>query len=96
MNLPSEDRGDVSQTILAIGRQDTDPSGLRPPEGIDVLGASSDHLLLESDRCLSIGAEVAFQVDYSAMLRAMTSPFVSKVMQLYSRIDQSKPEAINA
>ena len=75
------DRGWVTQAILGVGLQDIDPSGLQAPTGIDVLGASSDHLILESDRPeLSVGTEVIFQLNYSALLRAMTSPFVTKVM----------------
>ena len=75
------DRGWVTQAILAVGQQDIDPTGLQAPTGIDVLGASSDHLILESDRReLSVGAEMIFQLNYSALLRAMTSPFVTKVM----------------
>ena len=75
------DRGLVTQAILAAGQQDIDPSGLQAPTGINVMGASSDHLILESD-CfeLSVGAEVVFQLNYSALVRAMTSPFVTKVM----------------
>ncbi len=76
------DRGMVTQAILALGQQDIDPSGLQAPTGIDVMGASSDHLILESDSLkLSVGAEVIFQLNYSALVRAMTSPFVSKVMK---------------
>jgi predicted amino acid racemase len=79
---PALDRGDISRTILAIGRQDVDPDGLSPPEGIEILGASGDHLIADSGRQrLPVGAEVRFQLDYSALLRAMTSPFVAKVMQ---------------
>ena len=76
------DRGDISQTILAVGRQDTDPDGLHPPPGMEILGASSDHLIVDSgsDRA-SVGAEIAFHLDYSALVRAMTSPFVAKVMK---------------
>lgn len=75
------DRGLVTQAILAIGQQDIDPSGLRAPSGIDVMGASSDHLILESDdAALSVGEEVVFQLNYSALVRAMTSPFVTKMM----------------
>ena len=78
---PVNDRGLVTQAIVAIGRQDIDPSGLQAPPGIDVMGASSDHLILESDRFeLSVGAEVIFQLNYSALVRAMTSRFVTKVM----------------
>jgi len=72
-------RGDIFQTILAIGHQDIDPDGLQAPNGIEILGASSDHLIVESDCCLPIGTEISFQLNYSALVRAMTSPFVMKV-----------------
>ncbi len=45
-------RGNIFQTILAIGQQDIDPNGLQAPSGIEILGASSDHLIVESGRCL--------------------------------------------
>lgn len=73
-------RGIVRQIILAIGIQDIDPSGLLAPTGIEILGASSDHLIIESVKGeLFVGEEVAFQLDYSALLRAMTSPFIAKI-----------------
>lgn len=76
------DRGQVTQAILAIGRQDTDPDGLQAPAGIEVMGGSSDHLILESDSDdLSVGTEVTFQLNYSALVRSMTSPYVTKVMK---------------
>ena len=73
------DRGTVAQAILAIGVQDVDLGGLQPPDGIEILGGSSDHLVVTSNAGdLAVGAEVTFQLDYSALLRAMTSPFVAK------------------
>ena len=76
---PGPDRGDRSRAILAIGHQDVDPSGLGPPAGLVVLGASSDHVIVDpGDRPLPVGAEVRFQIGYSALLRAMTAPFVAK------------------
>lgn len=79
---PVTDRGLVTQSILAVGQQDIDPSGLQAPTGINVLGASSDHLILESEELkLSVGTEVTFQLNYSALVRAMTSPFIGKVMK---------------
>jgi predicted amino acid racemase len=79
-------RGDSWRLILALGRQDTDPDGLLPPPGISILGASSDHLVADAgqDR-LSVGVEVAFQLDYSALVRAMTSPFVAKHVTSHAR-----------
>jgi predicted amino acid racemase len=73
------DRGEVRQSILAIGRQDTDCASLHSPPGIEILGASSDHLIVDSGHeRLTIGSELRFQLDYGALLRAMTSPFVAQ------------------
>lgn len=75
-----DDRGTVRQAILAIGMQDTDPEGLKAPAGIKIVGASSDHLVIEADQGnLAVGEEVVFQLNYSALVRAMTSPFISRV-----------------
>jgi len=72
-------RGNIFQTILAIGQQDIDPNGLQPPTGMEILGASSDHIIVESGHCLPVGTEISFQLNYSALMRAMTSPFVIKI-----------------
>ncbi len=72
------DRGTIRQAIVALGQQDTDPAGLVPPPGMTVLGASSDHLVLDAgDRDLRPGDEISFGLDYAALVRAMTSPFVA-------------------
>jgi ornithine racemase len=73
----------VQQAILALGRQDVDPDGLQPPEGITILGMSSDHLIVDlGDHPIVVGDEIGFGVAYGALVRAMTSPFVSKVEHL--------------
>ncbi|MDC0497484.1 alanine/ornithine racemase family PLP-dependent enzyme [bacterium] len=79
----NDDTGSRTQSILAIGCQDVDPEGLMAPSGIVILGASSDHLVVDSSNYpsrLSVGDEVSFQLNYSALLRAMTSPYVAKVI----------------
>lgn len=80
---PATDRGGVSQAILAIGRQDTDPDDLDPcQEGIEISGASSDHLIVYANNSpIPIGTQLCFQPNYSALVRAMTSPFVAKVIK---------------
>lgn len=88
-----EDRGDIWQTILAVGRQDTDPSDLTPPTGVEILAASSDHLIVQTVGRMSPGAEIRFEPGYSALLRSMTSPFVTprpkNVMSASSDIEVS-------
>jgi ornithine racemase len=77
---PTADRGNTARAILAIGRQDMDPDGLVAPVGLEILGASSDHLVVDAgSRPLAVGSEVSFSLDYSALVRAMTSPFVDRM-----------------
>ena len=74
-----EKQGFITQTILAIGLQDTDTAGLQVSDGMKILGASSDHLIIDAGRKLPIGTEIRLQLNYSSLVRAMTSPFVAKV-----------------
>ncbi len=74
-----EDRGNIRRVILNIGRQDVLVSQIRPRGNIEVLGATSDHMLLDaSNTDLRVGDEVSFDIDYGAMLFAMSSPYVFK------------------
>jgi predicted amino acid racemase len=76
------DRGERWRAICAIGRQDVDPDGITPIDpGVEVLGASSDHLVLDVDglaRPPRPGDVIAFVPNYSATLRLFTSPYVEK------------------
>ena len=74
----SEDRGIIWQTILAIGRQDTDPADLTAPDGVEILASSSDHLVVQTRDRMRPGTEIRFEPGYSALLGSMTSPFVAK------------------
>lgn len=79
-NIPKfEDSGQIRRIILGIGRQDVLLSGLTPRLDFEILGASSDHLILDAKKTdLKVGDEVELDVNYGAMLAAMTSPYVSK------------------
>ncbi|NIZ63131.1 amino-acid racemase [Sedimentitalea sp. CY04] len=71
----------ITRSILAIGLQDTNPAGLVFPAAITLIGSTSDHIVVETTNCpLSIGSEVALQVNYSALVRAMAAPDVTKVV----------------
>jgi ornithine racemase len=48
-----------------------------------IVDASSDHLVLRSTELFPIGTELEFGVNYSALLRAMTSPYVTKHLHAF-------------
>jgi predicted amino acid racemase len=74
------DRGIIRRVILNVGRQDVLYTQLYPRVDIDILGASSDHLIVDAKKTdLKVGDKVEFDLDYGAMLQAMTSPYVIKV-----------------
>lgn len=77
-----ENRGRRIRAIVAIGRQDIDYRDMIPlEEGIEIVGASSDHLVLDVTDCrdkLTVGAEVRFKLGYGCLLRCMTSAYVKK------------------
>jgi len=77
-----EDKGLRRRAIVAVGKQDIDYHGLYPElEGVNVLGCSSDHLITdvtEVEKKLEVGDVLTFKINYSAMLRAMTSQYVTK------------------
>lgn len=75
------DRGEMNRLIANVGRQDIyDPEDLRPRKAVQILGASSDHLLIQGGNAgLGIGDEVDFNLGYNSMMMAMTSPYVEKI-----------------
>ena len=78
-----EDRGIIKRAIIAIGKQDTDIDSMEPlDEKIDILGGSSDHIILDvtkSDTEYKVGDVVRFVLGYGGMLETATSPYVEKV-----------------
>lgn len=82
-NVPEyEDRGIIKRAILGIGKQDTEVDGMIPlDEQIDVLGGSSDHMILDVTKCdrnYKVGDTVRFRLEYGALLKASTSEYVEK------------------
>ncbi|MHC4690615.1 MAG: alanine/ornithine racemase family PLP-dependent enzyme [Planctomycetota bacterium] len=79
-NFPEfQDLGDIKRAILGVGLQDVMVSGLTPRSDVAILGASSDHIIVNAiKRELKIGDELEFDLTYGALLSAMTSPYVIK------------------
>lgn len=79
-----EDRGVRLRAICNLGRQDVVVDGIDPEmPGIQVLGGSSDHLILDVEDAaepVKVGDELGFWPGYGALLALSTSPYVQKVV----------------
>ncbi|MGA1821273.1 MAG: alanine/ornithine racemase family PLP-dependent enzyme [Thermoplasmatota archaeon] len=76
-----EDRGEMIRGIAAVGRQDTIIEDLAPvKDGIEILGGSSDHLLLDlPEDGPDVSDAIQFIPSYGALVHLYTSPYVAKV-----------------
>ncbi len=75
-----EDKGEMLRAIAGLGKQDVHVDGLTPMIDVDILGSSSDHIILDATRTpLVVGDQIRFSIDYAALLSSMTSPFVGSV-----------------
>ena len=75
-----EDRGIIKRAIIGIGQQDMTADSMYPlDDRIDVLGASSDHMLLDVTKAdYKVGDIVSFKLGYGSVLKAATSEYVAK------------------
>jgi len=78
-----EDKGPMKRGIVAIGKQDIHVDSLTPIDpSIQILGASSDHLILDlthSPAPYQVGDTIEFNLSYGGVLSAFTSKYVKKV-----------------
>ncbi|MGH4125173.1 MAG: ornithine racemase Orr [Clostridium sp.] len=77
-----QDNGIIRRAIIALGRQDIQVDGIFPlDEKIKILGASSDHLILDITGCekdYRVGDVVDFNMNYACLMQSSTSTYVSK------------------
>ena len=77
-----------TRTILAVGQQDTDPSGLMFPSGFTFIGATSDLTVIDAAKYFgAVGSEMKMGLNYSALMRAMSAPDVAKVVHGKQRMN---------
>lgn len=76
--------GERLRGIVNLGQQDIGLDSLFPlTPGVRLVGASSDHLVLDLADMRpppKVGDRLAFQLGYGSLLRAMTSPYVEKIL----------------
>ena len=83
-NIPKfEDLGIRKRAIIALGRQDVSPEGILPcDEKIRVLGASSDHTILDitdAARDYKVGDSISFHLKYQGLLHLCGSRYIKKI-----------------
>ncbi|MDX2447180.1 MAG: alanine/ornithine racemase family PLP-dependent enzyme [Desulfobacterales bacterium] len=91
-NVPVfQDQGIHQRVIIALGKQDILVSSLKSNNRVEILGSSSDHIIINcKNNNLKVGDEVNFNLDYGGLLAAMTSPFIKK--QFVNRNDPATAE----
>lgn len=73
------DQGEKLRAILAIGRLEINPDHLIPDEGIEIVGASSDHLIVHIHQGnYKMGDTMLFKLTYGGILSLMSSALVEK------------------
>lgn len=78
------DKGTRKRAICAVGKQDVlNEQIISQDSDIFILGASSDHLILDITECQTpyrVGDIVSFKLTYSGILSCMTSEYVCKCL----------------
>ncbi len=81
-SLPEfEDNGEVIRAIISVGKQDIDLDMSPLDCGAKILGASSDHLIVDITHCernISVGDTMSFNMLYTSVMRSFTSRFIDK------------------
>ena len=86
--MPLHDRSNIGKTsvraIVDIGILDVDPKQITPlSEDIKIIGASSDMMILDvsnNENNYRLGDKIDFSMNYMAVLRAMNSEYVDKLI----------------
>jgi ornithine racemase len=74
-----KDTGRMNRALLAIGKQDLDVKGCFPIDDTEIIGSSSDHLIVNpKNLTLKVGDVLTFNITYRALLRLMVSPYIVK------------------
>ena len=88
-----EDKGILTRAIVAIGKQDIDVTSIHPiNKEIEILGASSDHMILNLSGCsdkYDIGDKIEFTLEYGGLVSACTSKYVHK-KAVYNKCAESE------
>lgn len=75
------DKGNMTRGILAIGKQDIQLDNLIPQGKFQIIGGSSDHLIIDlNNQNYHVGDILSFKINYPGLLQLMTSKYIKKVI----------------
>lgn len=75
-----KDIGIIKRAILSIGKQDVRHDDLLPPKDVEIIGSSSDHLIVHlKNDTYKLGDVIEFKLKYGGILSLMTSKYVEKI-----------------
>lgn len=78
-SIDFQDNGWMNHILVGVGRQDVFVPGLAPMKPLKILGATSDHIVLDGKNGqFKAGDEITFTPNYAALLSLMTSPYIHK------------------
>lgn len=90
-----KDHGWMNHILVGVGRQDVCVQGLTPIKPLKILGASSDHIVIDGKNTqLKAGDEVTFTPNYAAVLSLMTSPYIHKTYIEFKGSKREKPNNV--
>jgi len=78
------DNGNILRAILAVGKQDVDHQELIAYDNVNLIGSSSDHIIVDvsnTQNIYEVGDTMLFKLTYSAILSLMTSKYVTKTYE---------------
>ncbi|MGB9749523.1 MAG: alanine racemase [Caldisericia bacterium] len=76
-----KDEGLMIRGIASIGRQDVILSGIKSDNYLKIIGASSDHMVINLNKIPSVkvGDIISFRLNYAGVLSTFTSPYIEKI-----------------
>lgn len=78
-----EDYGNRKRALVNFGMADVEPALLSPfTKGVMILGSTSDHTILDIEDAveqIKVGSKIDFLPGYGALVRIMSSKYISKV-----------------
>ncbi|NLY80294.1 MAG: alanine/ornithine racemase family PLP-dependent enzyme [Lysinibacillus sp.] len=94
-SIEFQEQGWTNHILVSVGRQDVFVPGLTPMKPLKIIGASSDHIVMDGKNIqVQPGDEIMFAPNYGAMLSLMSSPYIHKTYIEYKGSKHEKQSSV--